>query len=93
MLPPDILSIQRIVGFYDGSDRLKVQDIMLKIGERANKRQQTEVETMKSLGYEFRSKNYSIQDAFAHLDTNDSGGVTAKELQDALRAMKIDIGN
>ena len=37
MLPPDILSIQRIVGFAD-ADRLKIADIMLKIMERAGKR-------------------------------------------------------
>jgi hypothetical protein len=39
MLPPDILSIQRIVGFTDGVDKLKISDIMLKIMERAGKRQ------------------------------------------------------
>lgn len=94
MMPPDILSIQRIVGFYEGSspvEKLKVADIMLKIMERAGKRSQIEIETLKTLAKEFKSKGYSIQDAFAHLDSNTSGTVTAKELQDALRAMKVEI--
>lgn len=39
MLPPDILSVQRIIGFYAGAcERLKIADIMLKILERAGKR-------------------------------------------------------
>jgi Ca2+-binding EF-hand superfamily protein len=32
-----------------------------------------------------------MQDAFAHLDVNDSGTITAKELADAFRAMKIEV--
>ena len=51
----------------------------------------TEVETLKTLASEFISKGFSIQDAFAFLDTNDSGTITASELQNALKAMKIEI--
>jgi Ca2+-binding EF-hand superfamily protein len=81
MLPPDVLSIQRIVGFYQGQcERLKIADIMLKIMERASKRQKTEVDTLLALANDFKAKNYSIADAFAMLDTNDSGTITAKEL-------------
>lgn len=65
---------------------------MAKIMERAGMRQQAEMDTLKTLASEFKSKGYSLQDAFAHLDTNESGTITAKELQDALRAMKIEIG-
>ena len=91
MTPPDILSIQRIVGYYQ-AEKLKVQEIMMKIMERAGKRAQIEVDTLKQLAVEFKSKGYSIQDAFAHLDANQSGTITAKELQDALKAMKVEIG-
>ena len=45
MTPNDILSIQRIVGFYDGGEpvlRLKVSEIMLRILERSKKRGQVE---------------------------------------------------
>ena len=92
MSPTDILSIQRIVGFCEGQDRLKVAEIMLRIMERAGKRSQVEQDTLKALAAEFKAKSYSIQDAFAHLDANQSGTITAKELQDALKAMKIEIG-
>ena len=53
---------------------------MIKIMERAGKRQQTEVDTLKALANEFKAKAYSVQEAFAHMDTNESGTVTAKEL-------------
>lgn len=92
MTPQDILSIQRIVGFIDNVDKLKITDIMVRIMERAGKRQEAEIDTLKTLANEFKTKGYSVQDAFAHLDTNESGSITAKELQDALRAMKIEIG-
>jgi len=80
MTPQDILSIQRIVGFIDNVDKLKITDIMVRIMERAGKRQETEVETIKTLANEFKSRGYSLKDAFAHLDTNESGTITAKEL-------------
>ena len=80
MLPPDILSIMRIVGFVDLVDKLKISDIMTRIMERASKRQQTEVDTLKTLAQEFKSKGYSLQDAFAHLDTNESGTISLAEL-------------
>ncbi len=92
MTPQDILSIQRIVGYIENIEKLKIADIMVKIMERAGKRQQAEIDTLYSLAQEFKSKGYSLQDAFAHLDTNESGTITAKELQDALKAMKIEIG-
>ncbi len=60
MLPTDILSIQRIVGFYDGGDKLKIPEIMQKILERAGKRQKTEVETLQALANDFKQKGYSI---------------------------------
>lgn len=93
MLPTDIISIQRIVGFSQGIvERLKIADIMLKIMERAGKRQKTEVETLQSLTNAFKDMNYSISDAFAHLDANDSASLSANELQNMLRTMKIEIG-
>lgn len=52
MTPNDILSIQRIVGFYDGGQpvlKLKVADIMLRIMERSGKRQKLEIETLETL--------------------------------------------
>ena len=52
MTPNDILSIQRIVGFYDGGEpvlRLKVSEIMLRILERSKKRGQVEQDTLKTL--------------------------------------------
>lgn len=93
--PTDILSLQRIVGFYEGSSavqKLKVSDIMLKIMERSQKRGQVEQDTLKTLAMEFKSKGYTIQDAFASLDDNGSGSITLKELQDAFRGMKIEVG-
>ena len=92
LLPPDQLSICRIVGFIDLVDKLKITDIMARIMERASKRQDTEVETLKALAAEFKSKGYSMQEAFAHLDTNEGGTITLPELQSALRAMKIQLG-
>ena len=92
MTPQDILSIQRIVGFIDNIEKLKITDIMVRIMERAGKRQDAEVETLKTLANEFKSRGYSLQDAFAHLDTNESGTITSAEFRDALRAMKIEIG-
>ncbi len=80
MTPQDILSIQRIVGFIDNVDKLKITDIMVRIMERAGKRQEAEIDTLKTLANEFKTKGYSVQDAFAHLDTNESGSITAKEL-------------
>lgn len=53
---------------------------MVRIMERAGKRQETEVDTIKTLANEFKSRGYSLKDAFAHLDTNESGTITAKEL-------------
>ncbi len=53
---------------------------MVKIMERSGKRQEAEVDTLKTLANEFKSRSYSLQDAFAHLDTNESGTITAKEL-------------
>ena len=47
MLPPDILSIQRIVGFIEAIDKLKIGDIMAKIMQRASLRQDTEIATLK----------------------------------------------
>ena len=47
MLPPDVLSIQRIVGFVEGAEKLKISEIMKRIMERAAKRQMTEIDTMK----------------------------------------------
>lgn len=38
LLPPDILSIQRIVGFIEAIERLKIPDIMSKIMQRASLR-------------------------------------------------------
>jgi hypothetical protein len=49
MMPQDILSVQRIVGFIENTEKLKVTDIMVKIMERAGKRQKTEVDTLNSL--------------------------------------------
>ena len=63
MTPNDILSIQRIVGFYDGGEpvlRLKVSEIMLRILERSKKRGQVEQDTLKTLAQEFKSRGYSI---------------------------------
>jgi Ca2+-binding EF-hand superfamily protein len=91
MLPPDILSVQRIVGFYT-VERMKIADIMLKILERAGKRQQTEVQTLQGLAREFQQKEYTLAQAFQHLDTDGEGSVSAQELQNCLRAMKIEIG-
>ncbi len=63
MTPNDTLSIQRIVGFYDGGQpvsKLKVADIMLRIMERSGKRQKLEIETLETLAQEMRAKNYTI---------------------------------
>lgn len=63
MTPNDILSIQRIVGFYDGGEpvlKLKISDIMMRIMERSGKRQKLEIETLQTLAQEFRAKGYSI---------------------------------
>ena len=60
MTPQDILSIQRIVGFIDNIDKLKITDIMVRIMERAGKRQEAEIDTLKSLANEFKTKGYSI---------------------------------
>jgi hypothetical protein len=38
LLPPDILSIQRIVGFIEAIEKLKIPDIMSKIMQRASLR-------------------------------------------------------
>lgn len=93
LLPTDILSLQRIVGFCDGgSDKLKISDIMLRIMERAEKRKMVEIDTLKTLAAEFKQKGYSLQDAFAHMDTNQSGFITLEELEDAFKAMKLQIG-
>lgn len=94
MTPNDVLSIQRIVGFYEGGQpvrKLKISDIMLRIMERSKKRGQVEQETLQTLANEFRAKGYSLADAFAHMDDNGSGAINFKELQDALRAMKIEV--
>jgi hypothetical protein len=83
MTPNDVLSIQRIVGFYEGGQpvhKLKVSDIMLRIMERSKKRGQIEQETLQTLANEFKAKGYSIADAFAHMDENTSGTITFKEL-------------
>lgn len=60
MLPTDIMSLQRIVGFCDGVDKLKISDIMAKIMERAEKRKMVEIDTLKTLANEFKSKGLSI---------------------------------
>ncbi|CDW84796.1 ankyrin repeat [Stylonychia lemnae] len=94
MTPNDILSIQRIVGFYEGGQpvhKLKITDIMMRIYERSKKRGQIEQETLQTLANEFRSKGYGIQEAFQHLDDNRSGTITFAELQDAFKAMKIEV--
>ena len=52
MRPNDVLSIQRIVGFYEGGQpvfKLKISDIMLRIMERSKKRGQVEQETLQAL--------------------------------------------
>lgn len=66
---------------------------MSRLKERADKRSLVEIETLKTLAAEFKAKNYSIEDAFAHLDADDSGQVTLEELEDGLRAMKIQISS
>lgn len=93
MLPTDILALQRIVGFCDGTDTLKISDILTKLKERADKRSLIEIDTLKTLAAEFKAKSYSIQDAFSHLDADDSGQITLEELEDGLRAMKIQISS
>ena len=90
MLPTDILALQRIVGFCDGTDTLKISDIMTKLKERADKRSLIEIETLKTLATEFKAKNYSIQDAFAHLDADDSGHITLEELEDRMADLSSD---
>ena len=94
MTPNDTFSIQRIVGFFDGSEavlRLKVSEIMLRIMERGKKRGEMEQDTLKTLAQEFKSRGYSIQDAFAHMDNSKDGIITFKELQDTLKAMKVEV--
>jgi len=66
---------------------------MTKLKERADKRSLVEIDTLKTLANEFKAKNYSVEDAFAHLDADDSGHVTLEELEDALRAMKVQISS
>ena len=85
MLPTDIMSLQRIVGFCDGVDKLKISDIMAKIMERAEKRKMVEIDTLKTLANEFKSKGLSIQDAFDKLDSNESGTVTLRSWRMVLR--------
>lgn len=89
LLPPDILSIQRIVGFIEAIEKLKIPEIMSKIMQRASLRQDTEIATLKALAAEFKAKNYSIKDAFDHLDTNTGGTITLAELSDAFKVMKL----
>ena len=93
MLPPDILSLQRIVGFIEVTEKLKIPDIMSKIMQRASLRQDTEIATLKALAAEFKAKNYSIKDAFDHLDTNTGGTITLAELSDAFKVMKLQLSN
>jgi Ca2+-binding EF-hand superfamily protein len=79
------------VGFYGTLEKLKIPDIMARILDRVGKRKEAELETLQALAQEFQTRGYTLQDAFSHLDTNESGTVTAKEFQDALRAMRIEI--
>ena len=53
MTPQDILSIQRIVGFYGTIERLKIPDIMTRIMDRVGKRKDAELETLQTLDQEF----------------------------------------
>ena len=85
------MSLQRIVGFCDGVDKLKISDIMAKIMERAEKRKMVEIDTLKTLANEFKSKGLSLQDAFDKLDSNESGTVSLEELEDAFKALKIQL--
>lgn len=56
-------------------------------------RQDTEIATLKTLAAEFKTKGYSIKDAFDHLDTNTGGTITLGELSDALKVMKLQLSN
>lgn len=50
-----------------------------------------ERETLETLANDLKSKNYSLEDAFAHLDADNSGEITFKELQNAFKAMKVEV--
>jgi len=49
---PQVLALQRVAGFFDGGEllqRLKIADVMVRIQERAAKRQRLEVEVLETL--------------------------------------------
>ncbi len=58
MLPTDILALQRIVAFTN--DKQRISDIMMKLKERADKRQMVEIDILKGIASEFKSMGYSL---------------------------------
>mmetsp|Transcript_13217 Transcript_13217/g.9566 ORF Transcript_13217/g.9566 Transcript_13217/m.9566 type:complete len:82 (-) Transcript_13217:1661-1906(-) len=81
--------MMRVVGFSQGKDKLGVEEILAKIGERSKKRGQIEEETVKRLANDIKSKGYSLDEAFIMIDTNNSNFIEEAELQAALAAMKV----
>lgn len=91
MSPNDCFALQRVVGFVNNTNRLKVDDIMMRIMERANKRAMIEQQTLMRLSNDIKSKGYTLEAAFSVFDSSGDGCISERELRNAFKAMKIEV--
>ncbi|EGR27440.1 hypothetical protein IMG5_196230 [Ichthyophthirius multifiliis] len=87
----DIVSLQRIVGFFDQKKSLGISEFKEILESRPKQRQIQEEILFKKILQCFQKDNISLEEVFIQLDQDNSGDISPQELKEGLQNMNADL--